>query len=316
MNLRNIDLNLLVYLNVLLEEQSVSRAAEKLALTQPTMSAALKRLRELFSDPLLVRTANGMKATAKAERLKPQIIDFIQLSEQITQQENQFDAQHDEAHFRILTNDYIESTLLYPFISSCIEHYPKLTFDVLTNGDVKPNEIEEGLVDVCINRFVRPPRSFYQRQLWRDNYCVVANKENPFYKSQTLECYLAQPHIWFNRIGYNSEPFVSNNVTANKLGWVDDALSQINKRRHIALFSRHYQAAKLLVNNTQLLATIPRRLAVHGFDHPNIALLPVPFQIIPIEVAMIWNPIKHYEAPHIWLRDALCEFAKTINDRH
>ena len=115
MNIRKTDLNLLVYLNVLLEERSVSKAADKLAITQPAMSNALKRLRELFDDPILVRTADGMTPTDKAVKLKPDIVELLSLAEQITQPDRDFSISHSEATFRIMASDYMEATLITPF---------------------------------------------------------------------------------------------------------------------------------------------------------------------------------------------------------
>ena len=153
MNIRNIDLNLLVYLSVLIEEKSVSRAANKLSLTQPTVSAALKKLREHFSDPLLVRTSGGMQPTDKALALAPKINEFIRLSEQITQSNSVFDASHSEHTFKILTNDYIESCLLFPFIAQNSECYPNIHYDITSPGDGSLQELQDGSLDLTINRF-------------------------------------------------------------------------------------------------------------------------------------------------------------------
>ena len=136
MNIRNIDLNLLVYLNVLIEERSVSKAADKLALTQPAMSNALNRLRTLFDDPLLVRTAQGMTPTEKAKKIKPDIVLFLSMAEQITQPDKDFSPQHSEITFRIMTNDYIEAALIAPFIQTILQDAPNINFDILTPGDV------------------------------------------------------------------------------------------------------------------------------------------------------------------------------------
>ena len=144
MNIRKTDLNLLVYLNVLLEERSVSRAADKLAITQPAMSNALKRLRELFDDPILVRTAEGMTPTDKAEKLKPDIIELLSLAGQITQPDRDFSIKHSETTFRIMASDYMEATLIAPFIRNVLNDAPNINFDVLTPGDVSLHDIEKG----------------------------------------------------------------------------------------------------------------------------------------------------------------------------
>ena len=116
MNIRHVDLNLLVYLNVLIDEQSVSKAANKLALTQPAMSNALKRLRDLFKDPLLVRTSDGMTPTMRALELQPTIRDVLSKLEASIQPESEFTPELSNRTFRIMTSDYAESTLLLELI--------------------------------------------------------------------------------------------------------------------------------------------------------------------------------------------------------
>ena len=112
MNLKSIDLNLLVYLDVLLRKRNVTRAAESLGISQPAMSNGLKRLRELFSDPLLVRTSNGMTPTERAEELQPLVREIVAAVEKAVQSEKEFDASNADRVFRISVSDYSESTLL------------------------------------------------------------------------------------------------------------------------------------------------------------------------------------------------------------
>lgn len=312
MNIRNIDLNLLVYLSVLLEEKNVSLAADRLSLTQPTVSAALKRLREHFSDPLLVRTAKGMQPTERALLLAPQIKEFIRLSESITQSGMEFDPTSSEHSFKLLTNDYLESSLLFPFIAHCSEHYKHLSFDISSPGDVSFQELQEGTIDLAINRFRQAPASFHQKRLWRDNMRVVCHKNNPFYKTPTLDTYLEQPHIWVSRSGITSENRVSKNSHPSKLGPLDEALWQLEKRRNIQVFTRHFQAQSLIKRSNRLLLTIPSRLANTCFIDDELAILPLPFQTVPQEVSMIWSAIKHYDPAHNWLRQSLLDFAATI----
>ncbi len=130
MNIRHVDLNLLVYLNVLIDEQSVSKAANKLALTQPAMSNALKRLRDLFDDPLLVRAAGTMTPTAKALSLKPEIESLLKMAEEITQPSEVFDPSTANITFRNMANHYRESTLIAQFITQQLEKNPGLHEDL------------------------------------------------------------------------------------------------------------------------------------------------------------------------------------------
>ena len=210
MNIRNVDLNLLVYLNVLIDEKSVSKAANKLALTQPAMSNALKRLRDLFDDPLLVRAAGSMTPTAKALSLKPEIEALLKMAEEITQPSEQFDPATAHVTFRIMANDYLESTLIAPFICEQLAKKPGIDFDVLSPSDVNLQDMEKGTIDLAINRFNGLPRSFHQATVWRDNYCCLTHPNNAFLTDANLNQYLQSEHIWVNRAGWGPEPAVTN----------------------------------------------------------------------------------------------------------
>ncbi|MCF2902402.1 LysR family transcriptional regulator [Pseudoalteromonas sp. SSMSWG5] len=315
MNIRHVDLNLLVYLNVLIDEQSVSKAANKLALTQPAMSNALKRLRDLFDDPLLVRAAGTMTPTAKALSLKPEIESLLKMAEEITQPSEIFDPSTANITFRIMANDYLESTLIAPFITQQLAKNPGLNFDILSPSDVNLQDMEKGTIDLAINRFNGLPRSFHQASVWRDNYCCLTHPDNPYLQQQNLEGYLAQEHIWVNRAGWGVEAAVTNKSGSQKLGWVDEALWQLEQTRNIRVFTRHYMVASLLCQSPKLIATLPRRQAMLLAKHTDLVISPVPFQIVPIEVKMLWSPLLHHANPHQWLRRELLAFAGTVADR-
>lgn len=315
MNIRNVDLNLLVYLNVLIDEKSVSKAANKLALTQPAMSNALNRLRDLFDDPLLVRASGSMAPTAKALALKPEIELLLKMAEEITQPTELFDPTSAKVTFRIMANDYLESTLIAPFITEQLSKNPGINFDILSPSDVNLQDMEKGTIDLAINRFNGLPRSFHQATVWRDNYCCLTHPNNQFLQQSSLEDYLKSEHIWVNRAGWGPEPAVTNKSGKQKLGWVDEALWQLEQTRKIRVFTRHYMIASLLCQSDKLIATLPRRQAKLLTTHTNLVISPVPFQIVPIEVKMIWSPLLHHASAHQWLRRELLEFAKTIADR-
>ena len=114
MNISRVDLNLLVYLDVLLSECSVSRAADRLGITQPAMSNGLRRLRDLFGDPLLVRTSNGMQPTERANELRPMLQQALIMLEKTVQPQAEFDAANSQRIFRVMASDYSEATIL-PF---------------------------------------------------------------------------------------------------------------------------------------------------------------------------------------------------------
>ena len=102
---------------------------------------------------------------------------------------------------------------------------------------------------------------------------------------------------------------------SQRLGWVDEALWQLDKTRTIRVFTRHYMMVELLLQQPQLIATIPRRLARVYQENNELVVCRVPFQIVPFEIKMIWSPLRHHSRAHQWLRRSLLEFSETITDR-
>lgn len=160
MNLHGIDLNLLVALNVLLKEKSVTHAADYLGITQPAMSNALKRLRQQFDDPLLVRTSEGMRATDRAKELEPKVRELILHVEQVVQPVQEFVPQESTRIFRIAVSDYAESTLIPELLTFLRQEAPEVALDIMTPSDVSYSDVEQGHIDFVINRFDGLPDSF------------------------------------------------------------------------------------------------------------------------------------------------------------
>ena len=153
MNIRNVDLNLLVYLDVLLKERNVTRAAEALGISQPAMSNGLRRLRDLFNDPILVRTSDGMTPTERAEQLQPVVREVLASIEKAVEPSSEFNAAEADRVFRISVSDYTESTLLPHLMRRLRSEAPNITLDVLTPSDISYQDVEQGTVDLVINRF-------------------------------------------------------------------------------------------------------------------------------------------------------------------
>lgn len=315
MNIKNIDLNLLVYLNALLDERSVSRAADKLSITQPAMSNALKRLRELFDDPLLVRTSHGMTPTLKANDLQPQLRKLLAIAETVVHEAEAFDPHTSDDVFRIMASDYLEATLIAPFIEQVSTTSKKLKFDILAPGDVSLQDIEQGKVDLAINRFSQLPQSFHQSTIWRENFCCLMHKDHPFAENKDIETYMNSDHIWCQQAGWGAGSRMDSKASAHKLGWVDEALWQLDLVRNIRVFTRHYMVAAQLSRQPHLIATIPRRMALLHVNQAELIIAAVPFQIVPIEIKMAWSPLLQHSGPHQWLRRSLLDMAKTVPDR-
>jgi len=309
MNIDRVDLNLMVYLDVLLREGSVTKSAQQLGITQPAMSNGLKRLRDLFNDPLLVRTSDGMTPTERALELQPIIRRALNELEAALQAQGEFDASSSHRVFRIMVSDYAESTLIPELVKRLRAEAPSVILDVLTPSDVTFKDVEAGKVDMAINRFDEMPQSFHQKTLWEDDFVCLVNPEHPRVGKFDLDAYLDSMHIWVSKTGMGAGVGIDPEKVI-RLGWVDNALSKLGYKRKISVFTRHYQMPALLALNNDLVATLPRKVAEMQAERSRLLVKDPPFDIPAFELKMAWSPLVQHHQAHIWLRRLIAEVAQ------
>jgi len=312
MNVGRVDLNLLVYLDALLRERNVTRAADQLGLSQPAMSNGLRRLRDLFEDPLLVRTSDGMAPTERAEELQPVVRELLSTIDKAVQPRTDFDAHSAKRVFRIMASDYAESTLLPRILLKLRESAPGVTLDIMTPSDVSFQDVEQGKVDMAINRFDALPQSFHQKDIWQDDFSCLMRANHPVLEDFTLDSYLGAQHVWVSKTGMGVGVGV-NPDDVQRLGWVDEALTRLDKKRRITLFTRHYQAAMLLAEQTDLIVTLPSKAAVLKKNNTRVVIRPPPFEIPPIDLKMAWSPLLHHNPAHRWMRQLTVDAASEVD---
>ena len=312
MKVNRVDLNLLVYLDALLRERNVTQAANQLNLSQPAMSNGLRRLRDLFDDPLLVRTSEGMTPTERALELEPVVREVLSKIDQAVQPRSDFDPANAHRVFRIMASDYAESTLFPSVLGKLRTLAPGLTLDIMTPSDVSFLDVERGKVDMVINRFDSMPQSFHQIHLWNDSFTCVLSPENPVLKDFTLENYLKANHVWVSKTGMGVGVGV-NPDDVQRLGWVDVALNKLGKKRQIRVFTRHYQAAMTLAEQNDLIVTLPTRAAQLKRDNPRVVLREPPLDIPPLELKMAWSPLLQHNPANKWLRKLIADTARELD---
>ena len=312
MQINRIDLNLLVYLDALLRERNVTQAANKLNLSQPAMSNGLRRLRELFDDPLLVRTSEGMTPTERALELEPVVREVLTNIDRAVQPRSAFEPENAHRVFRIMASDYAESTLFPTVLGKLRTLAPGLTLDIMTPSDVSFLDVERGKVDMVINRFDSMPQSFHQIHLWDDSFTCVLSPENPVLEDFTLENYLQANHVWVSKtgmgVGVGMDP-----DDVQRLGWVDAALNKLGKKRQIRVFTRHYQAAMTMAEQNDLIVTLPTRAALLKLNNPRVVLRDPPLEIPPLELKMAWSPLLQHNPANKWLRKLIADTARELD---
>lgn len=311
MNINQIDLNLLIYFDILLEEKNVTKAASKLGITQPAMSNGLKRLRLLFGDPILVRTSEGMTPTEYALSIRQTVREALSLIEQTVQPQESFKAENSDRVFRIMASDYVEATLIPILLKRLNEKAPNIRLDILTPSDVVFQDVEHGKIDMAINRFNQMPNSFHQKTVWFDNFSCLMRADHPAATDFNLHKYLEHQHIWVSKTGMGKGVGI-NPVEAQRFGRVDEALEHIEQQREIGLYTRNYQTAVTMAMQTDMIATVPSMLALTCKDNPAVVIRKPPFSIPPFELKMAWSPLLQHNHGHRWLRQQIVDSTDSL----
>jgi DNA-binding transcriptional LysR family regulator len=285
--LQNVDLNLLLPLKALLEERSVGRAAKKVNLSQPAMSRALERLRATLGDELLIRSQGGYILTPRAAKLLQDMDDIIPQLETLWNEQG-FSPLRATDTVRIVMND-VGVTLLLPLLTRALPaQAPGLRIDVVPWSEHAREELTNGTADLVLSAMAAPPHLRVQR-LYDEKYvCVLANTHPYTGTALTIEEYLNFKHIEIRR-GY--------------LCPVDRALNEGGYQRDIRLQLPFFVAAIAAVQDSDYVLTCPARLAQKVLPGYAVRTIPVPPQIPPFSVTMMWHPRLTEDGLHSWFRE-------------
>jgi DNA-binding transcriptional LysR family regulator len=297
-NIRNVDLNLLVVFDALFDERSVTRAAERLAVTQPTVSGLLKRLRRTFSDQLFVRTSHGILPTPRAQALARPVKDLLANAQSLVTPEV-FNPATAETTIKVCGSDYLQHAIISPFIEAIRKVAPKIKLLVAPRpaASTLADLFARGEMDLCISarEFVLPDVT--SRVLYRDRYICVARKKHPLKARRiSVKQLCAFDHLLVDPTG---ESFS---------GIVDPILNKLNYRRRVAMAVPTFHLLFDILGSDDFIAFVPegllreRRSELRVFE-TNLALP-------AIEVLASWHPRLNEDAQHRWLREHLVKVAK------
>jgi len=308
MNLRTLDLNLLRVFDAVMAEGHLTRAAERLAMTQPAASHALKRLRDAIGDELFVRSATGLRPTARAESLWPPVRSALwQLQSALAPED--FDPRRDATSFTLTMAD-ATAALLLPTVVAAIEQAQALAnVRVLPLTTRDPRRlVEAGDADVAVGYFpaaltaliAQGPEAMLRHQpLYTTEYVSVMRRDHPLArkKTLTLDDFLAAHHM-----------LVSFSGRAH--GFVDQALAAKGLQRRIVLTVNQFATAGAVVAQSDLLTVLPRRFLPATNAMSKLVVRPLPLAVEPVHVAMIWHLRRDTDPAHRWLRARLEEAAQ------
>jgi DNA-binding transcriptional LysR family regulator len=289
-NLRRLDLNLLVTLDVLLAEHNVTRAAERLNFSQPSISVHLAKLRDIFGDPLLLPGPRGMRPTARAEELREPLRLALEALGRAVSPSAPFDPLQARHTWRVAATDYGESTILLPAMAGLRGAAPGTRLAVLELAPAHiARQAEQGLIDLAFHTAHDAPQELRHRVLFRESYVLAGRDGHPRLKRRpTLKQFCELEHVI---VSPNGGGFA---------GVTDKALAQAGLTRRVVLSVPHFLFVISALASTDLVAMVPERL-VRG--HPGLRVVAPPVDVPGYEMTMLWHERAHRDPAHQWLRE-------------
>lgn len=296
MDLRSVDMNLLVVFDALVRQRSVTRAAEALGLSQPATSAALARLRAFFDDPLFVKAGTEMRPTPRAAQMAAAVRQVLDLVMDEVLQARRFDAATTERAFTLLMPDIGEINFLPRLLARLANDAPGVR---LRTRSLPRHEaalaLDSGEVDLAIGYYPDLHRDglFRQYLLHNEHVCIVRREHPHIGQRLTLKQFLAAPHAVVRPDGraHVFEQFLQAG------GWT----------RPVQLEVSHFASLQPIIAGSDLVATVPQALAEAWARHGEIRIVPVPMKVPIVEVHQFWHRRMQKDAAHAWLRALVYE---------
>jgi len=290
--LRQADLNLLVVFAVLAEERSVSRSASRLSLSQPAVSRALQRLRDMFRDDLLIRTSDGYEPTPKGQRMLSELSAILPRLDRMLAGAD-FDPLEESATFRIAVTDNAAQVVCPNLCRAVLAKAKRVTFQFIAWHDGSIEEVEHGRLDLALNADDgHAPERFQREVIYEDEFVCIVSKESPYQKRISLKQYAAGVHIGIGTLaGRQTVP--------------EQRLLALGYQRTCVLEVPYFVAAMRCIPGTDLIATVPKRLMAGEPSDPRIRVLEPPPELTGFRYLMLWHPRVHTDAAHAWLRGAI-----------
>ncbi|MEM1380396.1 MAG: LysR family transcriptional regulator [Pseudomonadota bacterium] len=307
--LEDLDLNLIVTLHWLLTEQSVTRAAARLDVSQPTVSHALNKLRELLGDPLLIKSGRTMLPTKKAEALQPRVAETVDRMRELLLEEQVFDPAHQHGRFRIAVIDSVGAVVVRAWQRAVLPEAPKLELDILQPAIPQAQDLIAGKIDAIIipepKLLQLPPGvnvdDFVRRPLFEEEYVTAMRRGHPLANGISTSTFARADHILINPEGLD-------------IGSVDQVLNAAGMQRRIAFRTETFLLALEVLQNSDCLLTAPRNL--FQFAKGDFQIFPCPVNVPKYMMFLGWHPNWTHDPQHRWVRERLMtEMVHLTEDR-
>ena len=304
-----IDLYLIRVLHTVITERSVSRAAMRLASSQPAVSAQLKRLRELTGDPLLVRCGHQMQATETALQLMGPATNLLHEAERLfgaRKRAAPFDATSSGATFRVAASDYLDPLFLPSLVAHVKRTAPAVVLELmpLSQEFDYRRHLAAGDVDLVIGNWLEPPGELHLGRLISDEVvCLVSERHPAVARSWTTERYLDCEHV------------APMPMHPGALGVIDDHLAASGARRNIVVRASHFSLIPLMVAESLLVLTTGRLFCSRYVETMPVKIVRCPVAFPPLNYYQLWHDLTHAAPSMRWFREQVREVARQVSGR-
>jgi DNA-binding transcriptional LysR family regulator len=292
-NLRGVDLNLLVVLDALLRERHVTRAARTIGLSQPAMSSALARLRNVFKDELLVRTAIGMQPTPRAETLIEPVRQALSQIERLLESDRVFDAAKSARHFTVRLSDLLSYLLLPTLMAEIAQSAPQISIDVRHLSPLQTiDALERDEIDVAVSMGLEHTATINRQVLFKDRMVALMHSTHSLADGRvTIKRFLASRHLKVS-------------MSPTDIRFADDVLSKSNAARDVALNVPHWLLVPHVLATTDYVAVMPGAFAAAVQDR-SLIVRELPFASKTFDWCLYWHRRHHDEPANRWLRERI-----------
>lgn len=298
-----IDLNLLVVFDAVMQERNVTRAGQRLGLSQPAMSHALARLRSMLKDDLFIRSPKGMLPTPRAEQLASPVrsaLDGLQHSLEPTQ----FIPSKATRRFRVAVDNYSAVVLVGPLAGRITKIAPGVTLEFRPSGTLDILDLlDRGELDLTIGHFREQGERFSRQSLLQDDFVVVLRKGHPAASTRELsmEEFAALSHLAISSVPYSTD-------------FIDQALARERLARRIQLRAPFLSAVPILVDS-DMVSILQRRVAEELVRYHPLLIRPLPHSSPTMETAMIWPRWLDNQPAHLWFREIIGRLTKGLRSK-
>src|SRR3984957_4780841 len=298
--LRQADLNLLVVFTAVAEERNITRAAARLLLSQPAVSRALQRLREMFHDDLLIRTANGYEPTPKGQRLLQDLAAMLPRLDRLMAG-GDFDPSTEDAIFRIAATDHAAHLLVPLLCDSVLSKPTKVDFSFAPLHAGQYEALEKGRLDLVLDADHDTSTFPLSKEvIFEADFVCVVSRKSKFKGRLTLKQYLDAEHVGVDIIGgVQTHP--------------DQRLAAIGEKRRCPLVVAQHTIAMRVAAMTDMVATVPRRMALLEAPSKVTKILEGPAALGSFKYVMIWHQRMQTDAANLWLRSTIRDLGRRLS---